>query len=69
MKTKLSLQKFYDIVIKLIANIADIEVLKNAEADGLWSSVHEWDKLISLVDGILDMVGVKSILLYLTATM
>ena len=53
-------EKFYDIVIKLVANIADIDVLKNAEADGLWETIHEWDKLISLVDGILDMVGAKT---------
>ena len=51
-------EKFYDLVIAAVANIADIELLKGKE--NLWSTVHEWEALTALIDGILDMVGVKT---------
>ncbi|MDE6124591.1 MAG: hypothetical protein K2G22_05100, partial [Eubacterium sp.] len=50
-------EKFYDLVIDLVANIADIDLLKGQE--NLWSTVHEWDKLTALLEGILDMLDVN----------
>lgn len=51
-------EKFYDLVIALVAEIADIDLLKGQ--DDLWSKVHEWDKLTALLDGVLDMLNVKT---------
>lgn len=56
-ETEISSYKFYDLVIALVAHIADIDVLKGQ--DNLWSTVHEWDKLTALLSGVLDMLDVK----------
>ncbi|MDE6506358.1 MAG: hypothetical protein K2K71_03775, partial [Eubacterium sp.] len=55
---EISPYKFYDLVIALVAQIADIDVLKGQ--DNLWSTIHEWDKLTALLDGVLDMLHVKT---------
>ncbi|MDE7124095.1 MAG: hypothetical protein K2N83_01225, partial [Eubacterium sp.] len=64
-ETEISPTRFYDLVIGVVAEIFDLDPLKltdeqREEGFSIWENIHEWKYLKALVDGILDMLHVKT---------